>query len=193
MMDSSRPGNTAGSSVASFAALGLDDALCLMLQQRGYQQPTAVQQQAIPAALAGRDLTVAASTGSGKTAAFVLPLLQQLMVAFRQGVTVGSNRVRVLIVVPTRELAEQVATSVLHYREGLPLRSYAVYGGLSINPQMMALRKGPSISCRHWCWMKRIGCWIWVLPMSWTTCCVPCRANVRRCCFQRPFLTVSAP
>lgn len=145
MMDSSRPGNTAGSSVASFAALGLDDALCLMLQQRGYQQPTTVQQQAIPAALAGRDLTVAASTGSGKTAAFVLPLLQQLMVAFRQGVTVGSNRVRVLIVVPTRELAEQVATSVLHYREGLPLRSYAVYGGVSINPQMMALRKGMDI------------------------------------------------
>ncbi|MDO6681569.1 DEAD/DEAH box helicase [Oceanobacter sp. 5_MG-2023] len=145
MMDSSRPGQTAGSLVADFASLGLDNALCDILQQRGYSQPTAVQQQAIPAALAGRDLTVAASTGSGKTAAFVLPLLQQLMLASRQGVTVGSNRVRVLIVVPTRELAEQVATSVLHYREGLPLRSYAVYGGVSINPQMMALRKGMDI------------------------------------------------
>lgn len=89
--------------------------------------------------LKGRDVLAAAQTGSGKTAAFALPLLQQLSCA---GPRVAANSVRALVLVPTRELAEQVQQSVQRYAEGLPLRSYAVYGGVSINPQMMALRKG---------------------------------------------------
>ncbi|MGV0975829.1 MAG: DEAD/DEAH box helicase, partial [Azonexus sp.] len=94
---------------------------------------------AIPAVLAGRDLMAAAQTGTGKTAAFALPLLQRLAAA---GPPLASNSVRALVLTPTRELAEQVNESFRVYGENLPLRSYAVYGGVSINPQMMKLRKG---------------------------------------------------
>jgi len=123
----------------TFAALGLIEPLQRTLATLGYQKPTPVQTEAIPAVLKGRDLMAAAQTGTGKTAAFALPLLQRLTL---QGAKVASNSVRALVVVPTRELAEQVQQSVQTYAEGLPLRSYAVYGGVSINPQMMALRKG---------------------------------------------------
>lgn len=123
----------------SFATLGLIEPLLRTLNQLDYQQPTAVQAEAIPAVLKGRDVLAAAQTGTGKTAGFVLPLLQVLTL---QGAQVASNSVRALVLVPTRELAEQVQQSVQRYAQGLPLRSYAVYGGVSINPQMMALRKG---------------------------------------------------
>lgn len=123
----------------TFASLGLIEPLLRTLQQLDYQKPTAVQAEAIPAVLKGRDVLAAAQTGTGKTAGFVLPLLQKLTL---EGAQVASNSVRALVVVPTRELAEQVQQSVQRYAEGLPLRSYAVYGGVSINPQMMALRKG---------------------------------------------------
>src|SRR5690606_17756773 len=95
--------------------------------------------EAIPAVLKGRDLLAAAQTGTGKTAAFALPLLQRLTM---EGPRVTSNAVRALVLTPTRELAEQVQQSIQTYGQDLPLRSYAVYGGVSINPQMMALRKG---------------------------------------------------
>ena len=89
--------------------------------------------------LKGRDLMAAAQTGTGKTAGFALPLLQRLTM---EGAKVASNSVRALVLVPTRELAEQVHESFRVYGQNLPLRTYAVYGGVSINPQMMALRKG---------------------------------------------------
>lgn len=123
----------------SFADLGLIEPIVRTLNALDYQSPTPVQAQAIPAVLKGRDVLAAAQTGTGKTAGFVLPLLQILM---QQGAQVSANSVRALIVVPTRELAEQVQQSVARYAQGLPLRSYGVYGGVSINPQMMALRKG---------------------------------------------------
>lgn len=123
----------------SFADLGLFAPLLQRLDELGYRSPTAVQRATIAAVLKGRDVLAAAQTGSGKTAAFALPLLQQLSCA---GPRVAANSVRALVLVPTRELAEQVQQSVQRYAEGLPLRSYAVYGGVSINPQMMALRKG---------------------------------------------------
>ncbi len=123
----------------TFAALGLIEPLQRTLAALGYPKPTPVQAEAIPAVLKGRDLMAAAQTGTGKTAAFALPLLQRLTL---QGARVAGNSVRALVLVPTRELAEQVQQSVQAYGEGLPLRSYAVYGGVSINPQMMALRKG---------------------------------------------------
>ena len=123
----------------SFAPLGLIEPLLKTLTHLGYSSPTPVQAQAIPAILNGRDLLAAAQTGTGKTAGFALPLLQLLTL---QGPPVASNSVRVLVLVPTRELAEQVHQSIQTYGQLLPLSSYAVYGGVSINPQMMKLRKG---------------------------------------------------
>ncbi|VXB30872.1 RNA helicase [Pseudomonas sp. 8AS] len=123
----------------TFAALGLIDPLLRALDSLAYRTPTPVQKEAIPAVLKGRDLLAAAQTGTGKTAGFALPLLQKLTL---EGGQVASNSVRALVLVPTRELAEQVHQSILQYGQNLPLRTYAVYGGVSINPQMMKLRKG---------------------------------------------------
>ncbi len=123
----------------TFTSLGLIDPLLRTLETLGYQTPTPVQKQAIPAVLAGRDLMAAAQTGTGKTAGFALPLLQRLVM---EGPQVASNSVRVLVLVPTRELAEQVHVSFREYGASLPLRTSVAYGGVSINPQMMKLRKG---------------------------------------------------
>jgi superfamily II DNA/RNA helicase len=123
----------------TFASLGLIDALLSALDTLDYKTPTPVQTQAIPAVLAGRDLMAAAQTGTGKTAGFALPLLQRLTM---EGPQVASNSVRVLVLVPTRELAEQVFQSFRAYGANLPLRMHVAYGGVSINPQMMKLRKG---------------------------------------------------
>ena len=123
----------------TFASLGLIDPLLQALVALDYKTPTPVQAQAIPAVLAGRDLMAAAQTGTGKTAGFALPLLQRLVMT---GPQVASNMVRVLVLVPTRELAEQVHESFKAYGGHLPLRTAVAYGGVSINPQMMKLRKG---------------------------------------------------
>ena len=93
----------------SFASLGLIDQILATLDTLAYHTPTAVQQQAIPAVLAGKDVMAAAQTGTGKTAGFTLPLLQRLV---KSSGKVSSNAVRALILVPTRELAEQVHESV---------------------------------------------------------------------------------
>lgn len=120
----------------TFSTLGLIDPL---LRALDYQTPTPVQMQAIPVILAGRDLMAAAQTGTGKTAGFALPLLQRLAM---EGLPVASNSVRAVVLVPTRELAVQVHESVCAYGRHLPLRTHVAYGGVSINPQMMKLRKG---------------------------------------------------
>ena len=125
----------------SFASLGLIDPLVRTLAELQYSAPTPIQAQAIPLVLAGRDVMAAAQTGTGKTAGFALPLLQQLTMA---GST-APNSTRVLVLVPTRELAEQVYQSILGYGASLPLRTMVAYGGVSINPQMMKLRKGVDI------------------------------------------------
>ena len=126
----------------TFAELGLAGPLLQTLETLGYQTPTPVQQQAIPPVLAGRDLMAAAQTGTGKTAAFALPLLHKLAT---DGNKVGSNAIRALVLVPTRELAEQVNASFRDYGQGLSVSSYAAYGGVSINPQMMRLRRGVDV------------------------------------------------
>jgi len=123
----------------SFPSLGLIDQLTRTLESLAYKNPTAVQSQAIPAVLAGRDVMAAAQTGTGKTAGFALPLLQRLTM---EGTGLVPNSARALVLVPTRELAEQVHTSFQAYGAGLPLRTMVAYGGVSINPQMMRLRKG---------------------------------------------------
>lgn len=126
----------------TFSSLGLLDPILRTLDRLNYSSPTAVQTAAIPAVLKGRDLMAAAQTGTGKTASFALPILHKLL---QEGTRAASNQTRALILVPTRELAEQVLQSFITYGDQLPLRSYAVYGGVSINPQMMALRKGVDV------------------------------------------------
>ena len=126
----------------NFASLGLIDPLLRAVDALGYQTPTPVQAQAIPAVLAGRDLMAAAQTGTGKTAGFALPLLQRLTM---QGPQVAANSVRLLVLVPTRELAAQVYDSFCAYGQNLPLRTFVAYGGVSINPQMMKLRRGVDV------------------------------------------------
>ncbi|GAB60651.1 DEAD/DEAH box helicase [Rheinheimera nanhaiensis] len=125
-----------------FTELNLLPELLKAIDEKGYSTPSPIQQQAIPAVLAGRDLMAAAQTGTGKTAGFTLPLLQLLAQGQLQGRKVQSNHVRALILTPTRELAAQVAESVTTYGKHLPLRSTVVFGGVKINPQMMALRRG---------------------------------------------------
>jgi len=122
----------------TFSSLGLIDPLVRKLDELGYAKPTPVQAQAIPAVLAGRDLMAAAQTGTGKTAGFAVPLLQRLTL---EGM-VAPQCVRVLVLVPTRELAEQVYASFLSYGGNLPLRSFVAYGGVPIEPQIAKLRKG---------------------------------------------------
>ena len=125
----------------SFASLGLSDPILKAISELGYDTPSPIQQQAIPAVLEGRDVMAAAQTGTGKTAGFTLPILEQLS----KGTRAGSNQARVLILTPTRELAAQVGQSVATYGKHLPLRSTVVFGGVKINPQLMALRKGADI------------------------------------------------
>jgi len=113
--------------IMTFASLGLLDSLQRTVATLGYESPTPIQRQAIPAVLRGRDLMAAAQTGTGKTACFALTVLQRLL---QEGPRVGSNSVRALVLVPTRELAEQVLQSFLKYGQDVPLRSYAVDGGM---------------------------------------------------------------
>ncbi len=122
----------------SFNDLGLLPELLRAVSDKGYSVPTPIQLQAIPAVLGGRDVLAGAQTGTGKTAGFVLPILQRL-----HG---GESRTpRALILTPTRELAAQVAESTRSYGKHLRFRTQVVYGGVSINPQIDALRSGCDI------------------------------------------------
>jgi len=125
----------------SFTPLGLQESLLRAIQTEGYTQPTPIQAQAIPAILSGRDVMAAAQTGTGKTAGFTLPLLQNL----GKGERARPNQVRALVLTPTRELAAQVLESVRNYGYHENLRSVVVFGGVGVNPQMMAMRKGADI------------------------------------------------
>ena len=125
----------------SFDTLGLRAELLRAIRDQGYATPTPVQERAIPPILAGRDLMAAAQTGTGKTAAFTLPLLQRLMTNDRS----GRQPVRALVVVPTRELAVQVRESIRIYGRHLPLRSIAIFGGVGIQPQISTLRRGVDV------------------------------------------------
>ncbi|MBB3047751.1 ATP-dependent RNA helicase RhlE [Litorivivens lipolytica] len=125
----------------TFATLGLSDALVQAVETKGYSIPSPIQEQAIPVVLQGKDLMAAAQTGTGKTAGFTLPILELLS----RGQSAKPNRARALILTPTRELAAQVGQSVVDYGHHMKLRSTVVFGGVKINPQMMALRKGADI------------------------------------------------
>ncbi|MFC3115363.1 ATP-dependent RNA helicase RhlE [Cellvibrio fontiphilus] len=129
----------------SFDTLGLRADILRAIADQGYSTPTPIQLQAIPAVLKGGDILAGAQTGTGKTAGFTLPLLEKLSQAPAEKTAQGRRPVRALILTPTRELAAQVFESVRDYGKYLPLRSTVVFGGVSINPQMMKLRGGVDI------------------------------------------------
>jgi ATP-dependent RNA helicase RhlE len=125
----------------SFESLGLAPALLRALAEQGYAEPTPIQAGAIPVVLEGQDLLAAAQTGTGKTAAFSLPLLQRLSSAAPS----GSRRPRALILTPTRELAAQIHDNLRNYGKHLRISSAVIYGGVSMGPQVQALRRGVDI------------------------------------------------
>jgi ATP-dependent RNA helicase RhlE len=126
----------------SFSDLGLVPELLRAVADKGYDSPSPIQLQAIPAVLAGRDVLAGAQTGTGKTAGFVLPILQRLATDQKDA---AGRAPRALVLAPTRELAAQVAQSARDYGKYLALRTYQVFGGVSINPQITALRNGCDI------------------------------------------------
>ncbi len=128
-----------------FDSLGLAPALLKALTDSGYTTPTPIQVQAIPLALAGGDLMAGAQTGTGKTAAFALPLLQKLLPLANNGASPAKHPVRALILTPTRELAIQVEESVKAYAKHTPLRSLVVFGGVDIRTQTPHLKTGVEI------------------------------------------------
>jgi len=123
-----------------FNELGLTAELARAVDGLGFTSATPIQQRAIPPVLEGRDVLAAAQTGTGKTAAFMLPLLQRL-----QEGTANRRRVRALVLVPTRELAAQVAECARDFGRHLPFRTAVIYGGVSINTQIDRLRKGVDV------------------------------------------------
>lgn len=126
----------------NFTDLGLSPSITDVVTKHGYQKPTPIQAEAIPAILAGHDVLAAAQTGTGKTAGFALPLIEKLTQATSP---VSANHVRALVLTPTRELAAQVSHCIATYSQGQSLRHTVVFGGVKINPQMMRLRKGVDI------------------------------------------------
>ncbi len=125
----------------TFSNLGLSEPILRAVNALGYETPSPIQAQAIPVVLRGSDLLASAQTGTGKTASFMLPILQRLDGKPRA----KSNHVSVLILAPTRELAAQIHESALQYGQHLNLRSAVVFGGVKINPQMQKLRAGVEI------------------------------------------------
>ncbi len=124
-----------------FSDMGLSAPILDAVTEKGYKTPYPIQIQAIPAILAGKDVMAASHTGTGKTAGFVLPILENLS----KGKLASGNQVRTLILTPTRELAAQVYENVQTYSKNLNIRSGVVFGGVKINPQMIKLRGGVDI------------------------------------------------
>jgi ATP-dependent RNA helicase RhlE len=119
-----------------FATLGLGSKLVQALKEKGYVEPTPIQAKAIPTILSGRDVIGVAQTGTGKTAAFVLPLLE------RMAATPPQRTMRALVIAPTRELVAQIEENVRAYGKHLPLRYATIFGGVGEGPQIQALRRG---------------------------------------------------
>jgi ATP-dependent RNA helicase RhlE len=125
-----------------FSQLGLNDSLLRAIQEQGYTTPTPIQTEAIPIILDGKDLLATAQTGTGKTAGFTLPLLQRLS---QTNPKMQKRQIRVLVLVPTRELATQVAKSIATYGKYMQYKSMVIFGGVGINPQLATLKKGVDI------------------------------------------------
>jgi ATP-dependent RNA helicase RhlE len=125
----------------TFDELQLNDAILQAINEKGYTNPSPIQEKAIPLVMAGDDLMAAAQTGTGKTAGFTLPILHRL----NKGNPAKANQTRALILTPTRELAAQVFDNVSLYSKHLSIKSNVVFGGVKINPQMMKLRRGTDV------------------------------------------------
>ncbi|MVW77448.1 DEAD/DEAH box helicase [Bordetella sp. 02P26C-1] len=136
---------TSDTPAPTFADFGLHPQLLQSVIDTGYTTPTPIQAQALPAVISGRDVMGAAQTGTGKTAAFTLPILHRLMPLANTSASPARHPVRALILAPTRELADQVYESVKRYSKHTPLRSAVVFGGVDIGPQKEALRRGCEI------------------------------------------------
>ncbi len=126
----------------SFEKLGLSKPLLKAIAEQGYENPTPIQAQAIPVILQRKDILAGAQTGTGKTAGFTLPMLELLN---RAKPAKGKHQVKALVLTPTRELAAQVGESIKLYGKHLPFKSTVIFGGVKINPQIVALRKGIDI------------------------------------------------
>ncbi|WP_394788438.1 DEAD/DEAH box helicase [Rhodoferax sp.] len=129
----------------NFEELNLAPAILKAVQEQGYTEPTPIQAQAIPVVLAGHDLLGGAQTGTGKTAAFTLPLLQRLSESAQATNKFGGKGIRALVLTPTRELAAQVEESVQTYGKYLELTSTVIFGGVGMNPQITKVKKGVDI------------------------------------------------
>jgi superfamily II DNA/RNA helicase len=129
----------------SFAELGLAPEILRAIDEMGYSEATPIQAKAIPLVLSGRDLLAAAQTGTGKTAAFLLPILERLKKFANPSVSPAMHPVRALILSPTRELADQIGVNAKAYTKYLPLRTTTVYGGMNMDPQVAELRRGIEI------------------------------------------------
>lgn len=125
----------------SFESLGLSPLILQAIEEKGYKQPSPIQEQGIPVVLNGKDVMAAAQTGTGKTAAFTLPILSM----FENSKPATSNNVKALILTPTRELAAQINENISFYGKHLNLKTQVVFGGVGINPQMQKLRRGADI------------------------------------------------
>ncbi len=129
----------------AFSDLGLAPEILRAVTDEGYTRPTPIQQKAIPLVLAGQDIMGGAQTGTGKTAAFTLPILQRLLPHASSSPSPARHPVRALILAPTRELALQVFESVKAYSKHTPLRAMCAFGGVDIKPQIEELRRGVEI------------------------------------------------
>jgi Superfamily II DNA and RNA helicases len=161
-----------------FESLGLAPELLKAIEACGYQEMTPIQEQAVAPARRGQDVLINAQTGTGKTAAFALPILQQMVDKPR---TMAAGKVRALILTPTRELAEQLSEAIDDYARNMDITMTAIYGGVNLDGQVAKLRTGldiliatPGRLLAHtvknhvdlsevevWYWMKPIVCWIW--------------------------------
>jgi ATP-dependent RNA helicase RhlE len=131
--------------MSQFAQLGLAEPISRAVAEMGYESMTPIQEQAIPVVLQGRDVMGAAQTGTGKTAAFSLPLLQRMMAHQNSSTSPARHPVRALVLLPTRELADQVAAQVKLYAKYTNLRSTVVFGGMDMKPQTLELKKGVEV------------------------------------------------
>lgn len=128
-----------------FASLGLGQEIVAALTEQGYETPTPIQMAAIPKALAGHDLLAAAQTGTGKTAAFMLPSLERLKRFATHSTSPAMHPVRMLVLTPTRELADQIDHNITVYMKNLPLRHTVLFGGVNMDKQTAELRQGCEI------------------------------------------------
>lgn len=190
----------------SFSVLSLNSTLVNTLASLGYESPTPIQLEAIPAILAKRDVMAGAQTGTGKTAAFALPILHHLLALSPLQELTAVRPVRALVLVPTRELAVQVQQSFVKYAKGTDIRVGIAYGGVSIDAQVAVFNAGidvliatPGRLLDHLrqgalslkqlsvlVLMKPTVCSIWALWMKFKPCSSKCRVTDKRCYFLPP-------